>query len=413
MLRSTVLCALLGTHAALMPTPPLRAPTRLPCRADRAHTTVAAAGSGQGIKSQADSVPLPLATGLEQALSDLLGKLLSILETQETISGRKFSRADMGQADAVVTLKGNEACWTPSLKPWGAPLVALFQDDFGAVKTMALFSAIKLADSAYGQFADIVAGTWEGMPPNIKGFIPRLLRIVAALRLLDNHYTAMATRTQLNTEELVAMFDELDANGDGKLSLAEWKVYLRQSGMSEAQQEALEMVFDELDKDRSGELTRAEWANQAEYTAFLREAYTSAKEDVDVLMLRLAQLMFLLVQREGKVLLRGKELAFLETTLSPLGVDVAEGMDYQTLAKRLDDSARGLNWADELGGGAKDFNAYFILRNSNKRDLSAFEASVYGQAVQKKMDSVLSNKGKVGKEGLVLAELQALQALPF
>ena len=52
------------------------------------------------------------------------------------------------------------------LKPWGAPLEALFRDDFGAVKTMAVFNAIKLADGAYGQFADIVAGTWQGMPPN-------------------------------------------------------------------------------------------------------------------------------------------------------------------------------------------------------------------------------------------------------
>ena len=78
------------------------------------------------------------------------------------------------------------------LKPWGAPLEALFRDDFGAVKTMAVFNAIKLADGAYGQFRDIVDGTWEGMPPNIKGFIPRLLKIVAALRLLEAHYSTLA-----------------------------------------------------------------------------------------------------------------------------------------------------------------------------------------------------------------------------
>ena len=63
--------------------------------------------------------------------------------------------------EEIITLKGSDAAyWTPaknsttpvSLQPWGAPLEALFKDDFGAVKTMALFSAIKLADGAYGQF---------------------------------------------------------------------------------------------------------------------------------------------------------------------------------------------------------------------------------------------------------------------
>jgi hypothetical protein len=63
--------------------------------------------------------------------------------------------------EEVITLKGTDAAyWTPnkdstlpvSLQPWGAPLEALFKDEFGAVKTMALFSAIKLADGAYGQF---------------------------------------------------------------------------------------------------------------------------------------------------------------------------------------------------------------------------------------------------------------------
>ena len=174
-MRRDVALLVLATHAAsfmIAPTVP-RPPKRvLP------HTKMAT--GGQGIKEQADSVPLPLAAGMEQALSDLLGKLLDVLEEQERISGKKFSRADVGTPDQVVTLKGNGACWSPktgcdsslsgeaSLKPWGAPLAALFQDDFGAVKTMALFSAIKLADGAYGQFRDIVAGTWEGMPPNIK-----------------------------------------------------------------------------------------------------------------------------------------------------------------------------------------------------------------------------------------------------
>ncbi len=43
-----------------------------------------------------------------------------------------------------------------------------------------------------GQFEQIVAGTWAGMPPNIKGFIPRLLKIAAALKLLEAHYAMRA-----------------------------------------------------------------------------------------------------------------------------------------------------------------------------------------------------------------------------
>ena len=39
-------------------------------------------------------------------------------------------------------------------------------------------------------------------------------------------------------------------------------------------------------------------------------------------MLRLATLMYLLVQREGKVPLKGGELAHLQGVLSPLGVQV-------------------------------------------------------------------------------------------
>ena len=69
--------------------------------------------------------------------------------------------------------------------------------------------------------------------------------------------------------------------------------------------------------------------------------------------------------------------------------------------------------ADELDVGAKDFAAYFRLRSTSKRDLTAFEQSCYGQAVEKQMSTVLKSSGKKGKEDLVLAELQALQALPF
>jgi len=50
----------------------------------------------------------------------------------------------------------------------------------------------EIADGRFGQFQSIVAGTWAGMPPNIKGFIPRLLKITAALRLLKQHYTTCA-----------------------------------------------------------------------------------------------------------------------------------------------------------------------------------------------------------------------------
>merc|ERR1719254_389520 len=57
---------------------------------------------------------------------------------------------------------------------------------------MVLFNAIKLADGVFGQFQSIVAGTWTGMPPNMKAFIPRLLKITAALRLLRDHYTTCA-----------------------------------------------------------------------------------------------------------------------------------------------------------------------------------------------------------------------------
>ena len=409
------------------------------------------------IKQQADSVPLPLAKGLEQALDDLIGKLYSILKAQEQISGRKFPpiesrfvqiirRYDVKKTGALkleefaelvsdglvwrslllpqsaasgtlpsvptgqdiektfrtfdvdnsgsldtreltqalvalglqvqqleedgrptegmVTIKGSDsACWAPqaggpardgsmpvSLKPWGAPLEALFQDDFGAVKTMALFNAIKLADSAYGQFREIVAGTWTGMPPNIKGFIPRLLKITAALRLLEQHYTTCAAW-----------------NEDGD-------------------------------------------------SPFLKEAYAGAKEEVGVLKFRLSQLMFLLVQREGKVPLSGKEAIHLESVLTPLGVELTAGLDYASLASKLDEDGLSQRmWQgsllDELDEGAKDFAAYFRLRKSSKSDLTAFEQSCYGQAVEKQLKAVLKND-KPGKEDLVLAELQALQALP-
>ena len=70
------------------------------------------------------------------------------------------------------------------------------------------------------------------------------------------------------------------------------------------------------------------------------------------------------------------------------------------------------NLLDELDAGAKDFAAYFRLRKSSKTDLTAFEQSCYGQAVEKQMEAVLKNEGKKGKDDLVLAELQALQALP-
>ena len=453
-------------------------------------------------KQQADSVPLPLAKGLLFAFDDLIGKVYSILKAQEQISGRKFApiesrfvqmakKYDVSKSGALTldefrelvgdgivwrsmllpqstafgelpsaptrkdieaiflqfdsdrsgcldtreltkalvalglqvedseggrpktnpTLKGTEsAYWAPppaaassqktagrgevaaattlpiSLKPWGAPLEALFEDDFGAVKTMALFNAIKLADGAFGQFQSIVAGTWTGMPPNIKGFIPRLLKITAALRLLEEHYT-----------------------------------------------------------------TRASWEEDGD-SQFLKEAYTDAKKEVEVLMLRLATLMFLLVQREGKVSrltnallpsptacnngltdgltevgapplwtvpqvpLKGGELAHLQSVLAPLGVTIPPGCDYARLAKLLDEDGLSQRmWQgsllDELDVGAKDFAAYFRLRKASKSDLSAFESSCYGQAVDKSMAAVLKNK-KDKDKSLALAELQALQALP-
>ena len=65
-----------------------------------------------------------------------------------------------------------------------------------------------------------------------------------------------------------------------------------------------------------------------------------------------------------------------------------------------------------LDEGAKDFAAYFRLRKSSKCNLAAFEQSCYGQAVEKQMKAVLKSDGKSSKDDLVLAELQALQALP-
>jgi hypothetical protein len=402
--------------------------------------------AGGEIKQQADSVPLPLAKGLKQALDDLIGKLYSILKEQEQISGRKFApiesrfvdisrKYDVSKSGAltlpefkelvsdgivwrsllfpqstapkapsakeiaaifakfdadssgtldtrelveaiaalglqveqdeqameeIITLKGSDAAyWTPaknsatpvSLQPWGAPLEALFKDDFGAVKTMALFSAIKLADGAYGQFEQIVAGTWAGMPPNIKGFIPRLLKIANALKILEAHYNM-----------------------------------------------------------------RAEWEEDGD-SVFLKDAYANAQEQVAVLKLRLSTLMFLLVQREGKVPLKATEYAHVVSVLAPLGVEVTPGVDYRGLASLLDEDGFSQrmwqgNLLDELDAGAKDFAAYFRLRKSSKTDLTAFEQSCYGQAVEKQMEAVLKNEGKKGKDDLVLAELQALQALP-
>jgi len=242
-----------------------------------------------------------------------------------------------------------------SLKPWGAPLEALFRDGFGSVKTMTLFNAIKLADGAYGQFEEIVAGTWQGLPPNIKGFIPRLLKITAAVRLLEVHYA----------------------------TLADW------------------------DEDGA--------------TVFRKDAYASADAAVSVLKQRLAQLMFLLVQREGQVPIRGSERGYLGTVCSALGVDLTQVMTYADLADALDKLASAGTLSEleynlvrlVLDTGAKDFAAYFTLRRSSKRDLSAFEKSCYGQAVEKQLAAVLKNTGKTGKEDLVLAELQALQDLPF
>jgi hypothetical protein len=322
------------------------------------------------IKQQADSVPLPLAKGMAYALSDLLGKLYYVLKQQEQISREKFGDPKASPAvEGIVTLKvSQQANWSPkpkvagedprvSLKPWGAPLEALFRDDFGAVKTMALFNAIKLADGGYGQFAEIVAGTWQGMPPNIKGFIPRLLKISAALRLLEMHYA----------------------------TLADW--------------------------DEGGA------------SAFESDAYTSANESVKVLKQRLAQLMFLLVQREGQVPIKGSEKGYLVKVCSELSVDLTEEMTYADLANSLDKLASKGSLSDleyklvrlVLDAGAKDFAAYFTLRRINKRDLSAFEKSCYGQAVDKQMAAMMKNTGKTGKskDDLVLAELQALQDLPF
>lgn len=404
-----------------------------------------------GVKEGADSVPLALAKGLELALNDVIGKLYQILKAQERISSKKFEDIDpffvelmkkydtdksgalqleeftalvadksqsQGQAQAaeqldkgveetfrtfadstgsidtrsipkaladlgldvdrivllndngITTLKGSDtAYWTPftgkerpdqiSLKPWGAPLEALFQDGFGAVKTMALFSAIKLADGGFGQFESIVAGTWDGMPPNIKGFIPRLLKIVAALKLLEQHYAAMAA-----------------------------------------------------------------WEDD-DHQEFLKDAYSDEQKKVGVLRFRLAQLMFLLVRREGCVPLKGKEKTYLESVLPQMGVEMQPDMTYAKLAKQMDEcqledtrkyeiqmgtSECMSTIADQLDEGAKDFVAYFRLRNANKRDLTAFEQSCYGQAVERQMASTLKNPK--GKNELVLAELQALQALP-
>jgi len=389
----------------------------------RGMLTRMAAERGQEIKTQAESVPLPLSRGLQLAVGDLLGKLLDVLDDQERISSKKFANRT-GQADpGIVTLKRNGANWSPfreqdaslvSYRPWGAPLAALFQDDFGAVKTMALFSAIKLADGAYGQFRDIVAGTWQGMPPNIKGFIPRLLKIVAALRLLEDHYTSRSQADMIKAE-ILAMFDELDANEDGRVSWDEWQqYYLRRNGMNARKISVLDSVFRKLGKDGVGSTTKEEFCSQVEYTDFLRKQYVAAKGKVEVMMLRLAQLIFLLVKREATVPLKGKEAVFLEEVLPPLGIDGPfEGVNYAQLANRLDRGARGLTWADELDEGAKDFAAYFILRNSNKRDLKAFELSCYGQAVKQAMKTVLRSTKRKGKEELVLAELQALQALPY
>lgn len=407
-----------------------------------------------GVKQGADSVPLALVKGLELAFNDVIGELYQILKAQERISNKKFEDIDpffvelmkkydtdksgalqleeftalvaeksqsQGQAQVaeqldedveetfrtfadssgsldtrsipkaladlgldvdrimllndlgIKTLKGSDAAyWTPlsgkerpdhiSLKPWGAPLEALFQDGFGAVKTMALFSAIKLADGAFGQFESIVAGTWDGMPPNIKGFIPRLLKIVAALKLLEQHYEAMAA------------WEEEDDN----------------------------------------------------HQDFLKDVYTDAQKEVGVLRFRLAQLIFLLVRREGCVPLKGKEKDYLEGVLPPMGVEMTPDMTYAKLAKQMDEcqledtrkyeiqigtSECMSTIADQLDEGAKDFTAYFRLRNANKRDLTAFEQSCYGQAVERQMASTLKNPK--GKNELVLAELQALQALPF
>lgn len=137
-----------------------------------------------------------------------------------------------------------------------------------------------------------------------------------------------------------------------------------------------------------------------------------------MLMLRLAQLMFLLVQREGKATLKGGERSHVESVLAPLGVEITPEMDYAGLAKTLDEDGLSQRmWQgsllDELDAGAKDFAAYFRLRKSSKSDLAAFEQSCYGQAVEKQMQAVLKSDGKSGgKDDLVLAELQALQSLP-
>ena len=154
---------------------------------------------------------------------------------------------------------------------------------------------------------------------------------------------------------------------------------------------------------------------------FESEAYDDANEAVKVLKQRLAQLMFLLVQREGQVPIRGSERGYLVKVCSDLGVDLTEEMTYADLANSLDKLASKGSLSEleyqlvrlVLDAGAKDFAAYFTLRRCSKRDLSAFEKSCYGQAVEKQLKSVINNKDKKGKDDLVLAELQALQDLPF
>ena len=151
--------------------------------------------------------------------------------------------------------------------------------------------------------------------------------------------------------------------------------------------EALADVLREWDTDRGGSVDKDEF-----FAAVKQLGYEVPRKAADRLFRKLD------LQKTGAI-----EVGELSEALRP----------YMYVPK-LKLAGTGTRLPGELAEGAKDFGAYYNLRHKEKGDaLKAFESSCYGQAVDKQMAAVLKNKGKPGKDKLVLAELQALQKLPY
>ncbi|VDD83929.1 unnamed protein product [Mesocestoides corti] len=97
-------------------------------------------------------------------------------------------------------------------------------------------------------------------------------RYLAAFKAADKDHSGTLTRDELKTvllerniplSEIDNLMDQLDINGDGIISLGEYKLAL---GISTQPMDQWKLLFEELDTNKSGEIEVQELA------AFLKEA---------------------------------------------------------------------------------------------------------------------------------------------